>query len=1364
MNTVDIFNPGANPDIAPKGDPKRQAVDSLRGYAYQVIAAALAWLDIGENGRLFLEVAEDYAILAEQALNAVQVKDTKGSGSITLNSENIRDAIIAFVDLLGRNPGIQIDFRYFTTSEIGTEKTLADRPGGIAGLEYWRTVAIGADPTPLRAILESEKFPESVREFSKARNDTELRQDLFERIHWNCGKPDFSTLRQEFEERLVVIGRDRFKLPASEARRLADPLIFKVLSKSIGKAPEERALKRAELYSAIDEATQIPMQRAAIEEILKKMPSMFGPLGGNHLAKPLTTDQESWIIDGTELPLPRGMVQRSNLESATKKALVDFGVCILIGGTGLGKSNVSRAVARARGDQFSIIDFRRDGGANGNYHLLHTLFTHVGGLQSSLLILEDLNHLDDRRVASSVGRVIEAIRRRDRVLLITCYRKPSADFLAGIGLDQGCVVECPYFLEEEARALVSINGGAPNIWGRLAYIAGAGGHPQLTHAFVIGMATRGWPVKEIRDIVTCGLSTNDIDDARDAARRNLVSELPEGPRNILYRISLTTGRFSRSLALAIGTLPPPISAAGECMDQLVGPWIETVGKDLYRVSPIARSFGREMLSFDDQIHIHEVIANQMLCKRKIDLNDIDSIMIHAIAGKSSQSLAMIAQSILTAEARTLEALANHFSFLTLLRTDRPIFPENCFSSTMLRLAQFKIAAAASTTENVAEIITALFNEISSIPAGEQRNAFEGIALFVVLGTMGIANYLDDWILLLHRFKTLVESGNFLQDLKGNVESQVNDSGANLFGILFSIGSADLASLEQLEHIINELDKLDESERALYLTPVDKASSDYSIFINYPWVSQQRSRTFNGADTVLPYQRIAAKVRHWGIRSLAIQCWVAQAVLFDEYENEVEKALAILDNAATIFGPDSILSRARAKIYGRHNQHSMALSILRDIEDQAGGDNSIGRAFALREAAISAAKCDDWPQAEKWFLEAKSAAEHAQSDDMRIMALGLGADAAVAAFKAGDAGHALERLAKALEGLADIDPNSSLAAYCHRIIRHTVLWLQSQIEGRLVKIDEEPLEMLPGTCSNPEPTPAIRELPLGHIDLAWYMLAQAEVAAGLNVEITAQLPDRLTDGPIPAMEFFLLTQRIKRDIDNLDISQFSIHLWPFIEAVAHIAKQGDRLQWLSDPIMPERGQIASLEKIAPFDPVVKQAAIDAILAFCMRAAMGKRLDPMLALEAALASEFADNIPGREVFESWKTHQKGQLGPLDQTIIDVLKAIFQKEHIDPFAFWMAGLRLLEKINQTWFKQILTPSLSAWQRSGWKQITTTEAFRLKSPSLNIPVINEVLSNPLDDRRFIAKLLLVSSEAVGIKLGVYHNILKDMADEVSS
>ncbi len=46
------------------------------------------------------------------------------------------------------------------------------------------------------------------------------------------------------------------------------------------------------------------------------------------------------------------------------------------------------------------------------------------------------------------------------------------------------------------------------------------------------------------------------------------------------------------------------------MDQLIGPWIEIVGKNLYRVSPLASSFGHEMLTVDEQTRIHNEIANQ----------------------------------------------------------------------------------------------------------------------------------------------------------------------------------------------------------------------------------------------------------------------------------------------------------------------------------------------------------------------------------------------------------------------------------------------------------------------------------------------------------------------------------------------------------------------------------------------------------------------------------------------------------------------------------------------------------------------------------------------------------------------------------
>ena len=111
-----------------------QAVDSLRGYAYQALEAALAWLDINEKDRLFLEVAEDYAIVAEQALQAVQVKDTERSGSVTLNSPSIHKAVAAFVDLVERNPDIQVSLRFFTTSKIGIEQAIDDRPAGMAGI------------------------------------------------------------------------------------------------------------------------------------------------------------------------------------------------------------------------------------------------------------------------------------------------------------------------------------------------------------------------------------------------------------------------------------------------------------------------------------------------------------------------------------------------------------------------------------------------------------------------------------------------------------------------------------------------------------------------------------------------------------------------------------------------------------------------------------------------------------------------------------------------------------------------------------------------------------------------------------------------------------------------------------------------------------------------------------------------------------------------------------------------------------------------------------------------------------------------------------------------------------------------------
>ena len=1356
MNKDSLFNAGTPTDIIPESDPARQAVDSLRGYAYQVLATVLAWLDIGEKDRLYLEVAEDYAKIAKDVLSAVQVKDTKRSKSVTLNSESVRNAVEAFVDLVKQNPSIQVELRFMTTSKIGKEKTVADRPAGIAGLGYWRKAATGTDISPLRAILESDKFPDSVREFCKTRNDEALRRDLIKRIHWDCDKPDFQILRQELEERLIVVGRDRFDLSTSEARQLADLLVYRVLSKSIVNNAYDRFLTQNDLYEAIEKATQIPVSRHVLKNLLRRLSCMGTSSSGDiDVARSFSIERVGWLIDGMTLPAQRGIISRTDLELEVINALRDSGAVVITGASGLGKSVVSRTIAFAQNDKFFIVHFR-DVDAEETCRRLDMIFVHIGDLPDSLLILEDLNHLENTRVVLSLARVIESLRRRYRQTLITCSRQPSSKVLNEVGLNSSCVICCPYFLKEETYALVADYGGEPDKWGPLAYVAGASGHPQLTHAFVTGIASRGWPVEEIRDIVARAISSDDIDAMREAARRRLSDELPESARDLLYRLSLTTWNFNRSLALVVGNISPPVSRTGECLDQLVGPWIETVGKDLFRVSPLARHIGSEMLSPEEQEHIHKNIAIQMLGEGTINVIDTNIIMMHAILGKAPDILLVLAEKVLSTDSRTLETLTERLFFFRYWRTDKLVYPENTMVSGMLRLAQFKLTAAADEGDKISEVVTALFNEIDSMPEGEPRRYFEGNVMLVVLSTMDIASYLDDWVAVLCRFRNMVEVEDFLQDSVADY-----DSSSNLFGELFGIGSAGLASVERLEHIIEQLDELDETDRELFLTPADETFSDYSVFINEPWIRQQRHEGFDAADTATRYGRMAKKTRDWSTRSISSQCLVAQSVMLGEYQNNKESALKVLEEAISATTPDPIISRAIAKIYRRHGEHRKVLEIIRSIPNEDGAAEPVQRMHEHREAAISAAKCGEWSQSEKWFLEAETAARLAQSDDMDAMAVGLHADSAVAAFEAGNAGQALKRLAEAMDSLANINPGATLStAYCHAVVRHTVLWTKSRIKGCDVKVGGGPIGMEAGICSNPAPSTKIRELTLAHIDITWYMLAMAETAGGLDVGITATLHDRMPEGPILGMEAALCVEGMRADINGLDAAGFANHFISYVEASMYM--KAAQPPTLLDHVVLERGKIPGLDKDELFSVEAELVAKDAVLAYGARSVFANRSEGMKELEAAMNRQFAGLFPGKFVFdhsdETPTLHSEG-----DRVVLTIIKTLLQNEYVEPKKFWKAGLRLFEwVVGRPNLKDFLMPPLAVWQRSGWERILTEESFHLYGLGWTRTAIEEILRISSNNRSFVAKLLLATSDAVEPRLSPeFRDTLKAMSEE---
>ena len=1366
MNDNEYFNAGDSQEFVLKVDKCRQAVHAMGGYAYQCLAAALAWIDIAKKGKLYLEVAEDYAIVVNDALQVTQVKNTKKSGKVTLNSAGVRNAIGAFVELVEKNPGINIDFHFMTTSKIGKEQTHSDRPAGKAGLIYWKEVAAGAEVRPLRAILEGGKFGEAVTEYCKAREDSDLLESLVKKIHWNCGEQDFATLREELESRFVVIGRDRFDLPAEEARRLVNHLVCRVLETSISDDEKKRFLTRADFYELVDAETRVSILRTNLDALLSQLASKAKHSYGEqeNFGEAGSVGHTELFINGNTLPVLRQMISRPYVEHSVAFAIKEHRICVLAGGSGVGKTVVARHIADQRSGNYFIVNNRNMKTVETRARL-NSVFAHLGELSTSTLILEDLNHLDDQNISLVLGRIVDSVRRRGHELLVTCHRKPSLSTLTAIGLDQTCVVNCRNFTENEVRELVDAYGGNPDTWGDIAYVVGHSGHPQLTHAFVVGVSERGWPFEEYTDGISGELSSEDTNAVLSSVRRSLRNDLSEAPRDLLYRLSLMNGHFKKSLALSIADISPAIHRPGECMDQLVGPWIEASGNDRYQISPLAIGIGREMFSSKEQKRIHRKIAEECFNQGKIDVFDINTITIHALKAKWELGLAKIANMILSMDSRTRGRLAEHVVLIHFFGTDCPIYPNDSFISAILRLAQYSLAANTEEKSDVSHIVEALFQEIDSLPPSESKNILEALAVLNVIATLGIANYIDNWVSILIRSIPLVEQNEVVRGICVETEGSYAEDNSKFFGQIFCIGSANLTSVERLENIIDQLDLIDVHRRNLLLTPIDEDSSDYSIFVNAPWAVEGDRESFDAVDAELRYARMAEKTLSWGIRALTVQCWIARSILLNEYLNDKENALSVLAEAVELLDQDQLLEKARAAVHWYQGEYKTALKIYHKIAEDIKEDNLVERSFALRKAAISAAECDEWLLAEKWFLDAQQAAACLDSNKMAAMAIGLGADAASAALRGGDAGRALDSFAKSVDALANLETDESLAAaYCHRVTRLAIRWVYSRIVGTLEGVDGRTIKLEPGTCSNPDPLPAIREHPLTHIDFTWYWLAEAEISADVDVGINSSLSKRLTEGVIPQMELTLQLKLVQIDIISLNSGGFAEHFTKYIETIVHCSKNMQRLETTFDAVAPKREIIPTLDYYNSSEPMVEQVATEAVLGYGIHTIMVGQSTGISELETALVDHFGNTFPGKAVFDYWNSGSMS-LSEKDQAVAEIIEKYLRNGHFAPHKFCLAGLRFFEWINQSRFIGSLMSVLANWLRLGWGRILERERFQLFNPRITVPVVAECLEISRNNRSFVAELLLVTSDAAGVQLSsTYRNYFLKFLDSESS
>lgn len=1317
-----VFGSGPRLD-APVGDATRQAVASLRGYAYQLYTSSLAWLSLDAGALLHLEVAEDYAVTTRQALTGTQVKDTAGSGTITLQSEDVRTAIDAFADLVSKNPNRKVSLRFLTTSQIGLERKIVHRVGGAPALAYWRRAAAGANIAPLRALVASLDLKEATQAYLGGLPDQAYREDFLQRIHWDCGAPGLADVRVELEAGLIEYVAANRRLSSPAAKNLVPAVLERVFLTAVSEGA--RTLRPADLLTLIDEATLVAVP-------IEQLSAAF-----QGAAPTSNISQGGLMAPAEDLALPHIYAARETLVDAIDRARRACGLAIASGATGLGKSLIGRLVAEQSRASWSIVDFRHLKPAETASRLAQ-LQREMAASPPTHILFDDLNDIDDPSVRDAFIRVLGSLRRRDTTAIVTTYRAPAKTTLSQLATDFVAPVEISYLDEGEVEDLVVQMGGETKYAGSV-YRAAANGHPQLTMATLLHLQANNWSRRSLAAVLG-GQLQSELGEERRAMRQRLVSALSDDAQTLLLRASLIRGGFDRELAIQVAGLDPALARGGLVLDQLVGPWIEPFQRRRLRVSPLIENAANDVLSVPECRAVHVCVAKALMGRKTLNATDAPAAMHHALLSEERELVFGFASSVVTSSVETVDALAPFLTELMFLPTDEPIFPKELAASAMMRLAQLMVLLPYGSTEQVRDCWNAMERERVSVKGPV---LFEGFALSKLLLQPRVGELLDDWLEILLRLDRLCLIDERLGATSRNFKSKSGGE-PNVTGVLFAGQLRNMRTVGGLRAILERLDREDAKTKERILSAFEPGRGDISVLVNHGWLRESRTEGFDWEAAQRDYGVMADLAFSWGHATLASRCAIAKAICIDENGGDPERALASLVAAEAKIGFDVAFGRARAKIHWRRRDHAAALPLL-TAAAEAGGQDAVERAYIAREAGISAANLNDWAAAQEWFDRAHAAAKAASKiPSVRAMSIGLICDAAIAAVRAGRSDIGIVRMRDALTALPTIDESGTLAeAHCHRVVRHGLLWIYREITGRKPD-DEEEIVYQPGAASNPEPLEAIRTHPVMALDISFYLLAEADEALAEPTGFYRDFRTYLVNGPVLSQEITVAIGEDYKTISTHDPADFVARLRRHVSMAGLIASGAAR-EGFTQLQEPRRGAIPLVIVGDDAPPDDLRAAEDYLLSFAIGAAMAQDF-------VAIDSVVEQGLAAAEIAAVHPLLRRidGEVSDLTSASEGAASAVwFAREDLTarPDVLCWTGVWLLFHVNGSRLQSSVLQSTIAWIFAGADHLVRNARFRLSLPALTAPPVEAVLAMPERTLASAARLLLALAPAVSTR-----------------
>jgi hypothetical protein len=1323
-------------------DPKRQAIGPQRGYGYQAWQSVYQWITLKGDETLFLEGGEDIDLLNAREATTIQVKDT--AAVVTLNRNDVLKAIGHFWEHQENNPQRKIWFHFLTTSPRGLEK---EKPfGEDQGLDHWDACKrddVSLDS--LRSFLKGKtQLPSGLLDFLNTATDDELREKLVQRILWETDSESQSYLKTLIEGILVDYGTRVHSLPPSESLKVVPHLFTRIWD--VVCEEQDRMLNYSDFARLFEQVTSESVPSSELRQLRRIAQTVgqmgFGSFSGGSTVSSFTLATSDRVI----IPPLERLAERTTLVGELRARLLVNGLLVLRGSTSTGKSTLAGLIATLiKDEKWQRLDFR---GLQPEIVRDRLAFvaasTDSDQTPAADYLIDDLNfeHTPDL-YENALAALIYVVRKRSGKIVITTQGELPTRIRLLFDLPEDCSYDVPLLTEDEIREVAQKYACPPGPkldgWTKLV-AANTGGHPLLVHAQIKNLQVAGWPNPTIRDLSP----PKSVEDIRREVRRRLQDLLPsEAARTLAYRLSIFTGYFRKSNALYLGEHPSPIPNPGEAFDLLVGPWLERVSDNYYRLSPLLAGSADDMLP-GGASELHQYAAVSYLKEKSWSPQELWGALFHGILGEAVPALIMAISASLQVATEHWPSVSRQLEFLCFMKIlpKEKLLPSDAFLSLMLRWLQFRIAAEVKPIEVAPTIVERWAEEVEEF---DGKGAYPGSEIVARFSFANLTLINVDVVLPMHRVvKNLAMT---LSSLHEGLEKQSENpllrqtfgDYAELWGdksVYFAVAVNRCRTVEALSEFSSALASLSPEEGNEIWAKLGEDDHLAMLLVDSAWLSESKLELPNWRQCLTTFDEVARLALEHRAASLVAAAYRGKAIVLREYLKDSSKAHEALDDGETKLGSKHlILQDYRAKLFSLDEDFKKAISIWNSIAPSLERNKNPSRIFTYRDAEVAAAGLNDWASVAEFAVKAEEAARSASFKES--LAIGFHADYAFALWMKGNRKLSTSVFVETVDMISRLGSiEDDLDAYTlRRKVSHAIAWMKQEIKGG-DKVSQPPAAWFSDPGSTAEKTEEADPE-----ENVWYHLAEIEYANMAGDTAFTRFEQAASKRPLQQaavaklrLGHMLRGQPVQASLVT-ELADFDTKLSACGEAFGRTPPDWQSYSEMVQPFLFASLVVACSTGNYPTSSVIKEWGDNARRLKLTSPTLENWLERLERWSQADESELASAMKNTE----------------EKTETRILASLLLTagEDTNPENLFYANVALLTTPNifGVWSNDIET-FLAKLICEAWLRAVKHQRFALRSPNLTVPAISGACDSDAEGLQKAAKVVVAARNAVQTKL----------------